>query len=61
MAETAATENVDLANKQPKPGKTIALEVAVPENADTVTCPVCGHANAKDAGLCAMCSNYLFN
>ena len=39
----------------------IALEIAVPEHNDLVTCAVCGHQNTKDAGLCAMCSNYLFN
>lgn len=27
---------------------------------DAVICPVCGHANKKNDGICKMCSNYLF-
>ena len=39
----------------------IALEINVPTPAARVTCEVCGHQNAQDAGICAMCSNYLFH
>ena len=43
------------------PKQKIALEIAVPNQDDGVVCAVCGHKNTKDAGLCAMCSNYLFD
>lgn len=38
----------------------VSLEVKLPSNEDLVVCKVCGHKNPKNAGLCAMCSNYLF-
>lgn len=39
----------------------LAVEIAVPGSPELVTCAVCGHQNPKDAGLCVMCSNYLFD
>lgn len=39
----------------------VSLKVKLPNDDDTVLCPVCGHKNPKNAGLCEMCSNYLFN
>ena len=55
-----------LTNKEPVVNKTdekkkITLEVDLPDNGDLIVCEVCGHKNSKNAGMCAMCSNYLFN
>ncbi|MCX4362483.1 MAG: hypothetical protein OSJ74_03720, partial [Clostridia bacterium] len=38
----------------------LKLEVEVPEKEELVVCTLCGHKNSKNAGLCVMCSNYLF-
>lgn len=43
------------------PTQKIAFEVTVPTHETLVTCEVCGHQNPKNAGMCAMCSNYLFH
>lgn len=42
-------------------GKKLALEVEIPESSELVPCKVCGHKNRNDAGMCEMCSNYLFD
>ena len=42
----------------PSNGK-MSLEVDLPRD-EYVICKVCGHTNPKNAGLCEMCSNYLF-
>ena len=39
----------------------ISLKVDIPDSNEKVICKVCGHPNPKDAGMCAMCSNYLFD
>lgn len=55
-----------LANEEPEIKKTcekkqISLQVDIPNDGNLVVCEVCGHKNSKDIGMCAMCSNYLFN
>ena len=61
LAETVATDS-DIMEKQPAPQKQkIAVEIEVPESETFIVCQICGHKNRKDQGLCAMCSNYLFN
>ena len=48
--------------KQPTaPTEKIAFEVSVPSHETAVACEVCGHLNPQNAGICAMCSNYLFH
>ncbi len=39
----------------------LSLEVDMSDEVELVVCEVCGHKNAKNAGICAMCSNYLFD
>ena len=39
----------------------LTLSVEIPEKPEGVICKVCGHKNTGDTGMCAMCSNYLFN
>lgn len=46
--------------KQEGAKKKISLDVELTGDADFVVCKVCGHKNSNDAGMCAMCSNYLF-
>lgn len=41
--------------------KKLTLSVEIPEKSEGVICKVCGHKNTGDAGMCAICSNYLFN
>lgn len=38
----------------------IAVELDLPTDGELITCDICGHANQKNAGMCEMCSNYLF-
>ena len=61
MAKEELPEKAKTGTKQVSPQKKIAFEVVVPEHEEMVVCEVCGHQNPKNAGLCAMCSNYLFH
>ena len=53
IAEEQVEEIKDQKNK-------LTLQVDIPDKPEFVICKVCGHKNTGDAGLCVMCSNYLF-
>ena len=44
---------------KPSDGGSLSFKVDLPQN-DYVTCEICGHQNPPNAGLCEMCSAYLF-
>lgn len=61
MAKEELSENPETVACKKANGKKIAFEVEIPESSDLVACQVCGHKNRIDAGMCEMCSNYLFD
>ena len=62
VAETVTTQldTAPAATGTNQTKKQIALEIDVSGRENWVVCEVCGHKNAQNADLCAMCSNYLF-
>ena len=61
MADEKLSVNAESVTAKPDNNGKLSLEVNLPVDAELIVCQVCGHKNAKNACMCVMCSNYLFD